>query len=137
MALHENPAASSGKTTVPRYVDALLRVIASFLALVFLLGAFWQARDGTYPNITGLSQAALMFLCVASPLRPSIFMRVALLVAAIFAVFDFVVRALPGLRQENYPSDIVMIYFAELVIAIWFIRKHLRRRTSATELSSR
>jgi hypothetical protein len=32
-------------------------------------------------------------------------------------------RALPDLRHEKYPPDIVMIYVAELIIVIWFMRK--------------
>lgn len=104
-------------------VDALLRVVAFFLGLAFLFGSLWAARDGSYPNITGLSQAALMFLCVVSPLRPSRLMLTALLITVTLAGIDFAMRALPDLRHENYPPDIVMIYLIELIVVIWFMRK--------------
>lgn len=124
MVLPDNHVGTYRKLVASDYLDMLLRVVALCFAVVFLLRALWTARDGTYPNVTGLSQAALMFLCVVSPLRPSKLMLAALLVAAAFAGFDFVVRALPNLRHENYPLDIVMGYLAELIIATWFMRKH-------------
>lgn len=71
-----------------------------------------------------------MALCVVSPVRPSRVMRRALLIAAMLASIDFVVRALPDLQHENYPPDIVMFYLVELIIAVWFIRKHLSNKGS-------
>jgi hypothetical protein len=105
------------------YLDAFLRFAAFFLGLAFLLGSFWATREGNFPNITGLSQVVLMLLCAMSPFRPSRIMLTALLVSVVVAGIDFFVRALPELQHENYPPDIVMIYIAELIIAIWFIRK--------------
>jgi uncharacterized Tic20 family protein len=123
MALPENQLQPTHKVTAWGYLDMLLRFAAFFLGIAFLLGSLWAARDGSYPNITGLSQAALMFLCVVSPLRPSRLMLTALLIAVMLAGIDFAMRALPDLRHEKYPPDIVMIYVAELIIVIWFMRK--------------
>jgi hypothetical protein len=114
----------SQKLTPRGWLEVLLRVIAFFLGLVSLIGALWSARDGSYPNITALSQAALMFICALSLLRPSRPMLAVLLIAAVFAGIDFVVRALPALRAESYPLDIVLVYAVELTIALWFICKH-------------
>ena len=123
----DNQSQSSGRTTASTYLDALLRIVALFLGFVFLIGALWSAKDGSYPNITGLSQAILMFVCVVSPRRPSRLMLVTLLIVAMVAGTDFVVRAVPSLRVEDYPTDVVLIYVAELVVAIWFIAKAVLR----------
>ncbi len=128
MASPENKPQSARKITTRDCLGAFLRFAAFFLGVAFLLGSLWAARDGSYPNITGLSHAALMFLCAASPLRPSRIILTALLMSVVLAGIDFIVRGLPDLRHENYPPDIVMIYVAELIVVIWFMRKHMYHR---------
>jgi hypothetical protein len=92
---------------------------------MFLMGAVWAARDGSYPNITALFSAVAMFVCLVLPGRPSPGALVVLSVSSVFAGFDFVSRALPGLRSEGYPPDIVLFYFGELVVIAWFFVKQL------------
>jgi hypothetical protein len=109
------------------YIESVLRLLALFLAGIFLLGAFWAARDGSYPNAMASAHALLMLLCVVSPRRGSRVMLWALLIALALASVDFVVRALPGLRQESYPPDIVGGYVVEIAIVSWFLVKHFYR----------
>src|SRR5688572_20890383 len=111
-------------TTWSKVLEIIFRVIGFLLCGAFALGSLWAARDGTYPNLSGLSQALLMLLCVLSPTRPSRAMLVALLIALILAGMDFAIRALPELKYEQFPADIVALYFVEVIIAIWFIGKH-------------
>jgi uncharacterized membrane protein YccC len=61
-------------------IDLFLRILGALLGLMFLMGATWAARDGSYQNITALFSAAAMFVCVVLPGRPSL---VALIVLSI------------------------------------------------------
>jgi hypothetical protein len=106
-------------------IDLFLRILAFFLGLLFLMGALRVARDGHYPNITALFSAMAMFVCVVLPGKSS---HVALIVsffASVFAGFDFVVRAFPGLRNEGYPLDIMTFYLGEFAVIAWFFVKHV------------
>ena|SRR5688572_19624319 len=109
-------------------VDVLFRTMGIFLCGIFSIGALWAGRDGSYPNLTALSQALLMLLCALSSARPSRLMFIALVVALVLASIDFGIRGLPILQREHYPPDIVAFYLLELVIASWFIGKYIWQR---------
>ena len=106
-------------------VDLFLRIVSAFLGLMFLMGALWASRDGRYLNITALYSAMAMFVCGMSPARPSPVALIVLTISTVLAGFDFVSRALPGLRDEGYPLDIVIFYLAEFVVIAWFFIKNL------------
>lgn len=110
-----------------KVLEVLFRVVGLFLCAVFAVGSLWTGRDGTYPNLSGLSHSLLLLLCALSPARPSRALLVALLIALVLACIDFAIRALPALRSEQFPGDIVGLYVVELVIVIWFIVKHISR----------
>ena len=112
-------------------MDVLMRFVAMLLGLSFLLAFLRIANYGRDLDLEILivSQAVLMFICVAYPARHSRRMLLVLLIVAVVAVVDFVVRALPGLQHEYYLVDIV-IYVTELIIVIWFIVMSFRRQSS-------
>lgn len=128
MALPENQPQSTRKLNVWNYLDVLLRVIAFFFGLVFLAGYHRFSKTiGFSIDMIILSHAVLMFLCVATPSRPSRAWLTGFLVAAVLASIHFIVRELPGLQREYYPLDIVLMDVAEFIIAIWFIYKYMYR----------
>ena len=129
MALPENRNPFVRKLSAVDCIDALMRFVAMLLGLSFLL-AFLRIANSSSDldmEILIVSQAVLMFVCVAYPARHSRRMLFVLLIVAVVAVVDFIARALPGLQPDYYLVDIV-IYVTELIIVIWFTAMGFRRK---------
>lgn len=118
------------KLSVADFVDAVLRITACLLGIAFLF-AYHRFAGGSSElsiHVLMLSQAALMFLCAASPSRSSLAMLIALLVMLGLVVISLLLVFLGApakLLRDDYPVAVVAIYVAQIAIAIWFIRKHL------------
>jgi hypothetical protein len=114
-------------------VEFVLRVLASLLGIVFLLGYSRFARHTSDPGIhvLMLSQVVLMFLCAMSPSRASrIMLGLLLIVLAAFAISLVItlMSAMPRLLDDYAAVVVVSVYAVETGIAIWFIRKHASSR---------
>lgn len=135
MAPHKNEQQISATQCAHYYIEVLLRGFALLSGFFFVWGALWATKDGSYPNITALLSVPLMLICAMSPTQPSRQTLIALLISIVFACIDFVMRALPDMRDENYPIDIAMFYLIELVAVTYFIRKHLTALTTLKQYS--
>lgn len=128
MANHESQNQSAQKVSVWSGIDVFMRIIAIILGVIFLAGFLRFSKVGSIPFILVLSHSALMFLCAASSIKYQRILKAATLVAALLACIDFFVRALPSLQREFYPPDIVLIYVAELIVAVWFTYTFIFRK---------
>lgn len=120
MASHENQIRPTVKVSVLRGIDVIMRITAIILGGIFLFGFLRFSNVGGITFILILSHSALMFLCAASSIKYHRTLKAVTMVAALLACIDFFMRALPSLQREFYPPDIVLIYVAEFIVAIWF-----------------
>ena len=115
-------AQNSPMKSVWFWLDVPFRLVALVMGLI-ALAAFhrFSLRIGLSIDLLIFSDAVLMFLCFASPLRPSRKWFRALLIAAILAGIYFLFRHLPSMKREDFPVDIVIMNFIEIGVAIWFV----------------
>jgi hypothetical protein len=104
------------------WLDVPFRLAALVMGLIALAAVNrFALKAGLSINLLILFEAVLMFLCFASPLRPSHKWFRALLIAAVPAGIYFFFRHLPSMIRQDFPVDIVIMNFIEIGVAIWFV----------------
>lgn len=103
------------------------RILAVVLGFISLAAYHrFSITIGMSIDLLILSNTVLMFLCAASPSKPSRVWLTLLLITATLVGVYFVMRVVPT-TQLMPTSPTAIFYLGELITAIWFIARNLRK----------